>query len=231
MAEQEARLSQRLPLAAKRLMDLIVSLIALAVLAIPFALIALAIKLDSRGPVFFRQERAGQGGKLFRIWKFRTMVEGAVEQGLGYNVAKDDPRITGVGQFLRSWGLDELPQLINVLRGEMSIVGPRPTLQYQVEQYDEFQRRRLLVKPGITGWALIHGRNLLTWEERIEYDVWYVEHQSLWLDLKIVLKTLWVVLVQREGIYSESGINDPFVEPPPASASATRPIAKDQDAQ
>lgn len=103
-----------------------------------------------------------------------------------------------------------MPQLINVLRGEMSIVGPRPTLEYQVEQYDEFQRKRLLVKPGITGWALIHGRNLLTWEERIKYDVWYVEHRSIWLDLWIMLKTIWVVLVKREGVYSKGGMNDAF---------------------
>jgi len=200
----------------KRLVDILVSLIGLILLAIPFAAIALAIKLDSKGPVFFRQKRVGLNGRVFKTWKFRTMVVGAVDQGLGYNVAKDDLRITGVGRFLREWGLDELPQLINVLKGEMSIVGPRPTLKYQVEQYNDSQRRRLLVKPGITGWALIHGRNLLTWEERIKYDVWYANHWSLWLDLWIMLKTLWVVLIKREGIYGESGVNDSFVSPPPS---------------
>lgn len=111
---------------------------------------------------------------------------------------------------MRNWGLDELQQLINVLKGEMSLVGPRPTLKYQVEQYDDFQRKRLLVKPGITGLAVIHGRNLLSWEERIKYDVWYVKNWSLWLDLKIMLKTLWVVLVARQGIYGPGGINDDF---------------------
>jgi len=200
----------------KRLVDILVSLIGLILLAIPFAAIALAIKLDSRGSVLFRQERVGLNGRVFKPWKFRTMVVGAVEQGLGYNVAKDDPRITRVGRFLREWGLDELPQLINVLRGEMSIVGPRPTLKYQVEQYSDFQCKRLLVKPGITGWALIHGRNLLTWEERIKYDVWYVDHRTIWLDLWVMIKTIWVVLIKREGLYGESGVNDPFVSPPPS---------------
>ncbi len=155
----------------KRTFDLIASLVGLILLAIPFALIALAIKLDSKGPVFFRQERVGKDGRIFKPWKFRTMVVGAVEQGLGYNVAKDDLRITGVGRFLREWGLDELPQLINVLRGEMSPVSLRPTLKYQVDHYDDSQRRRLLVKPGIAGWALIHGRNLPSWKERIKYGV------------------------------------------------------------
>jgi len=201
----------KIQLTLKRIIDILLSLIGLILLAIPFAAIALAIKLNSKGPVFFRQERVGKDGRVFKPWKFRTMVEGAVEQGLGYNVAQDDPRITRVGWFLRSWGLDELPQLINVLRGEMSIVGPRPTLKYQVEQYNDSQRRRLLVKPGITGWALIHGRNLLSWEERIKYDVWYVGHRTIWLDLWIMLKTIWVVLITREGLYERNaGLNDEF---------------------
>lgn len=204
-----------LQLVLKRVLDIAASLLSLALLVAPFAIIALAIKLDSKGPVFFRQERVGLNGRVFKTWKFRTMVEGAANQGLGYNVAKDDPRITRVGRFLRAWGLDELPQLINVLRGEMSIVGPRPTLKYQVERYNDFQRQRLLVKPGITGWALIHGRNLLAWEERIKYDVWYVNHWSLWLDLWIMLKTIWVVLIKREGVYGPAGINDDFTGPLP----------------
>jgi len=204
-------MSSKIQLILKRLIDILLSLIGLVLLAIPFAIIALAIKLDSKGPVFFRQKRVGLNGRAFKTWKFRTMVVGAVNQGLGYNVAKKDPRITRVGRFLRNWGLDELPQLIDVLRGEMSIVGPRPTLQYQVDQYDDFQRRRLLVKPGITGWALVHGRNLLSWEKRIKYDVWYVDHWSILLDLWIMLKTLWVVLVTHEGVYEKNaGLNDGF---------------------
>jgi lipopolysaccharide/colanic/teichoic acid biosynthesis glycosyltransferase len=206
--------SIRIELFLKRLLDILISLIGLILLAFPFLLIALAIKLDSKGPVFFRQDRVGKDGKVFRPWKFRTMVVGAVEQGLGYNVAQDDPRITKAGKLLRNWGLDELPQLINVFKGEMSIVGPRPTLKYQVEQYNDFQRQRLLVKPGITGWALIHGRNLLTWEQRIKYDVWYAHHWSIPLDLWIMLKTVWVVLIKREGVYGKGGINDAFASPP-----------------
>ena len=195
----------------KRLIDILLSFIGLVLLAVPFAIIALAIKLDSKGPIFFRQERVGLNGRVFRPWKFRTMVVGAVRKGLGHNVAKDDSRITRVGTMLRNWGLDELPQLINVFIGEMSLVGPRPTLQYQVEQYNDFQRRRLSVKPGITGWALIHGRNLLSWEKRIKYDVWYIEHWSILLDLWIMLKTLWVVLVTHEGVYEKNaGLDDRF---------------------
>jgi undecaprenyl phosphate N,N'-diacetylbacillosamine 1-phosphate transferase len=199
----------------KRTLDVFLGLIGLGMLVIPFVIIALAIKFDSKGPVFFRQERVGKDGIIINSWKFRTMVVGAIKQGLGYNVAQDDNRITSVGRFLRGWGLDELPQLINVLKGEMSIVGPRPTLKYQVDQYNAFQRRRLLVKPGITGWALIHGRNLLSWEERIRYDIWYIDRWSLWLDLWIMLKTLWIVLVTREGVYGKGGINEDFTGPTP----------------
>ena len=196
----------------KRILDVSVSAVAFVALAIPFGIVALAIKLDSRGPVFFRQERAGKDGKPFRVWKFRTMVVNAVHQGLGLNVARDDSRITRVGRFLRSMGLDELPQFLNVVSGEMSLVGPRPTLAYQVERYDEVQRRRLLMKPGITSLAVVSGRNALTWEERIKLDVWYVEHWSLRLDLRILAKTLWVVLITRRGVYGGDGINDPFVD-------------------
>lgn len=204
-------MSSKIQLILKRFIDIPLSFIGLVLLAVPFVIIALAIKLSSNGPAFFRQERVGKDGRSFKPWKFRTMVVGAVSQGLGYDVAKDDPRITRVGRFLRSWGLDELPQLINVLSGEMSIVGPRPTLRYQVEQYNDFQRKRLLVKPGITGWALIHGRNLLSWEKRIKYDVWYAEDWSLRLDLWIMLKTLWVVLVTHEGVYERNaGLDDRF---------------------
>jgi lipopolysaccharide/colanic/teichoic acid biosynthesis glycosyltransferase len=203
----------------KRFIDVLLSLIGLLVLTVPFGLIGLAIKLDSKGPVFFRQERVGKDGRSFKVWKFRTMVVDAVRKGLGYNVAKDDSRITRVGTMLRNWGLDELPQLISVFVGEMSLVGPRPTLRYQVEHYNDFQRRRLLVKPGITSLAVVSGRNALSWKERIELDVWYVEHWSLWLDIKILFKTLWVVLVTHEGLYGEDGVNDPFVEPPEEGAS------------
>jgi lipopolysaccharide/colanic/teichoic acid biosynthesis glycosyltransferase len=212
-------MSSKIQLILKRFIDILLSLIGLVLLTVPFAIIAVAIKLDSKGSVFFRQERVGKDGRSLRVWKFRTMVVGAVQQGLGYNVAKDDSRITSVGSVLRNWGLDELPQLINVFVGNMSLVGPRPTLRYQVEHYDDFQRRRLQVKPGITSLAVVSGRNALSWKERIELDVWYVEHWSLWLDIKILFKTLWTVLVTHEGLYGEDGVNDPFVAPPKKEAN------------
>ncbi|MGQ9498492.1 MAG: sugar transferase [Desulfotomaculales bacterium] len=198
-------------LVTKRAIDIAVSLAGLALCTPLFLVVAVLIKLDSPGPVFFRQERIGKGGRPFYPFKFRTMVQDAERMGLRYNTAVDDPRITRVGRVLRNCGVDELPQLINVLKGEMSLVGPRPTLRYQVEKYDAFQRRRLEVKPGITGWALVNGRNRLSWEERIKLDVWYVDNWSLWLDVKILLKTLWVVLVTHEGVYGEGGVNDDFV--------------------
>ena len=187
----------------KRLLDILVSLVGLIVMAPLFAIVGFAIKLDSSGPVFFVQQRAGKDRKLFRACKFRTMIQGAADQGAGFYVeGEDDPRITQVGKLLRRWSLDELPQFINILRGEMSVVGPRPTLLYQVEQYDQFQRRRLEVKPGITGWAQIHGRNLLSWPQRIEYDVWYVDNWTLALDVEIILKS-FPVLFKREGLYAD----------------------------
>jgi len=204
----------------KRGLDVSISLVGLILLAVPFALIALAIRLDSPGSVFFRQERVGKGGGTFRVWKFRTMIAGAVDQGLGVTVAHDDPRFTRVGRTLRSWGLDELPQFLNVLKGEMSLVGPRPTLPYQAACYDDVQLRRLEVAPGITSLAVVSGRNALPWPERIKLDVRYVECRTLRLDLWILLKTVWVVLVTRKGLYGAGGINDPFVTPPSASKPA-----------
>ena len=149
---------------------------------------ALAVKLDG-GPVLYRQTRVGKDGRDFELLKLRTMVVGAEKLGAGYAVNEGDPRITRAGRVLRRLSLDELPQLWNVVRGEMSIVGPRPTLRYQVEQYDERQRHRLDVRPGITGWAQIHGRAKLSWAERIELDLWYVEHRSALLDAKILART------------------------------------------
>lgn len=202
-------------MAVKRSLDLGISAISLFALAVPFAAIALAIRFGNRGPVFFRQERVGKDGRRFRVWKFRTMVVGAVRQGLGYTVSRDDARITRVGRVLRTFGLDELPQLLNVLSGEMSLVGPRPTLPYQVAHYDAEQRRRLSVRPGITSLAVVSGRNALSWRERIALDLAYVDRGSLGLDFQILARTLWVVLIVRKGLYGEDGVNDPFVPPPP----------------
>jgi lipopolysaccharide/colanic/teichoic acid biosynthesis glycosyltransferase len=150
---------------------------------------AVAIKLDDGGPVLYRQRRVGLNGEQFELLKLRTMEVGAEHKGAGYAVNEGDPRITRAGKLLRRLSIDEIPQLWNVVRGDMSLVGPRPTLAYQVERYTPRQRRRLDVKPGITGWAQVHGRARLPWEDRIELDVWYVEHRSPWLDLKILART------------------------------------------
>jgi len=160
------------------------------VLASPLlALAALTVKLTSRGPALYRQVRVGRGGVDFELFKLRTMVQGAETHGAGFAVDRGDSRITRAGRILRRLSLDELPQLWNVVRGDMSVIGPRPTLRYQVERYTPRQMRRLEVKPGITGWAQVHGRATLPWDERIELDVWYVEHRSPRLDLKILAKT------------------------------------------
>ena len=160
------------------------------VVASPFlAAAALAIKLEDGGPVLFRQRRVGKDGADFELLKLRSMVVDAERQGAGYSVDRGDSRITRVGRFLRRTSIDELPQLWNVVRGDMSVIGPRPTLRYQVDRYTERQRRRLDVRPGLTGWAQIHGRATLPWEDRIELDVWYVEHRSPRVDLTILLRT------------------------------------------
>jgi lipopolysaccharide/colanic/teichoic acid biosynthesis glycosyltransferase len=150
---------------------------------------ALATKIQDRGPVLYRQTRVGKDGEDFEVLKLRTMVVGAETLGAGFAVDRGDSRITRIGRFLRRTSIDELPQLWNILRGDMSVIGPRPTLRYQVEQYDEHQRRRLEIRPGLTGWAQVHGRASLPWAERIELDVWYVENRSPRLDLEILLRT------------------------------------------
>jgi lipopolysaccharide/colanic/teichoic acid biosynthesis glycosyltransferase len=152
-------------------------------------LAALVIKLEDRGPVLYRQQRVGKDGADFELLKLRTMVVGAEHMGAGFAIDHGDSRITSAGRILRRLSIDELPQLWNVLRGDMSIVGPRPTLRYQVDNYTPHQHRRLDVKPGLTGWAQVNGRAELPWAERIELDIWYVEHRSTWLDLRILLRT------------------------------------------
>jgi lipopolysaccharide/colanic/teichoic acid biosynthesis glycosyltransferase len=175
--------------ALNRAADVAVAGTALLVASPLLGLAALAAKLDDRGPVLYRQTRVGKGGADFELLKLRTMVVGAETIGAGYAVDEGDSRITRVGRLLRRLSLDELPQLWNVIRGDMSVIGPRPTLRYQVERYDARQARRLDVKPGITGWAQVHGRAALPWAERIELDVWYVENRNALLDLKILAKT------------------------------------------
>ncbi|MBF8254147.1 MAG: Undecaprenyl-phosphate galactose phosphotransferase [Deltaproteobacteria bacterium] len=192
---------KNLALACKRLFDLFVSTASLSCLSPVIGLIALGIKLDDGGPVFFIQERVGGGRKNFRCYKFRTMVLGAETIGNGLTVTADDARITRSGRLLRLWTLDEIPQLINVFKGEMSIVGPRPWVPAQAAYCPTTENRRFNCKPGMAGWAWIHGRNRLPWEERIRLDVWYVDHWSLRMDFYILAKA-FVLLFRRDGVYS-----------------------------
>jgi lipopolysaccharide/colanic/teichoic acid biosynthesis glycosyltransferase len=184
----------------KRALDVAIALPLVIVSAPLVAALALAVRLESPGDPIYRQTRVGKDGRLFDIYKLRTMVDGAEFTGAGLAINAGDARITRLGGLLRRYSLDELPNLWNVLRGEMSIVGPRPTLKSQVDEYTERQRGRLAVKPGITGWAQINGRASLPWPERIELDLWYVEHRSLALDLRILSRTLGQV-VRGHGLY------------------------------
>lgn len=193
----------------KRVEDLMVG-IPLTVVAAPFlALIGIAVAIESRGPAFYVDERIGAGGRPFRMIKFRTMVPGAVGQGTGRLVGKSDDRITRVGAVLRRWSADELPQILNVVRGDMSIVGPRPTYAEQVARYSERDRGRLRAKPGITGLAQISGRNDLSWRERIDLDLAYIQRCSPWLDLGILLRTPLVV-IRGIGLYGKKGITPDY---------------------
>jgi lipopolysaccharide/colanic/teichoic acid biosynthesis glycosyltransferase len=189
----------------RRALDIAVSATVLVVSAPVLALAMLAIRLESPGGVIYRQRRIGLEGHTFEVLKLRTMVAGAEHIGAGLAVAENDARITRVGALLRRTSLDELPNLVNVLRGEMSLIGPRPTLPVQVEQYTERQRGRLAVKPGITGWAQVNGRASLPWSQRIELDLDYIEHRSLAMDLKILWRTVAMVLGGGEIYKGEHG--------------------------
>jgi len=186
--------------AAVRVLDVVIASVGSVITAPLVAVLAVAVRLESPGDPIYRQTRAGKDGRPFSIYKLRTMVQGAEFTGAGLAISEGDARITRVGRALRRYSLDELPNLWNVVRGEMAIVGPRPTLPSQVEQYTDRQRGRLSVKPGITGWAQVNGRASLPWSERIELDLWYVEHRSLGLDLKILWRTVKMVL-SGHGLY------------------------------
>jgi lipopolysaccharide/colanic/teichoic acid biosynthesis glycosyltransferase len=177
-----------------RPLDLLIAALALALFSPLLLAAAIAIKLTSSGPVIYRQRRIGLGGREFEMWKLRTMVAGSDPVGVGRVVYRDDPRVTAPGRLLRRTSLDEIPNLVNVLRGEMAIVGPRPTIPAQVASYTARQKRRHEVLPGITGWAQVQGRAGIPWEERIELDVWYVDHRSPALDFRILAKTIYLVL-------------------------------------
>jgi lipopolysaccharide/colanic/teichoic acid biosynthesis glycosyltransferase len=183
-----------------RALDLLIAAPAALMTAPVIAVLVVLIRLESPGHPIYTQTRVGRDGELFAIYKLRTMVRGAEFTGAGLAIQEGDERITRIGAFLRRYSLDELPNLWNVVRGEMSIVGPRPTIQVQVDQYTERQRGRLRVKPGITGWAQVNGRASLPWSERIELDLWYVEHCSLALDVRILVRTVRMVL-RGDGLY------------------------------
>lgn len=202
--------SQNLQLAVKRCADFLLALVGLIVLAPFFLLVIIAIRLDSPGPAFFLQRRLGKNAKSFRIYKFRTMVDNAARKGTGVTNLPDDPRFTRLGRPLRLTSIDELPQLLNILKGEMSLIGPRPTVPEHLEYYDDTQRRRLEMLPGITGWAVVHGRAENPWSVRIRYDVDYVENYSLWLDLKILLKTVGIVLKRKNITHDYRKYGDAF---------------------
>ena len=178
----------------RRAVDIVVSSLALLLSAPVLAVAALAVRLESPGPIVYRQARSGLNGHEFEVLKLRTMVDGAEHIGAGLAINQNDSRITRVGAFLRRTSIDELPNLLNVLRGEMSLIGPRPTLPVQVAQYTPRQRERLQIKPGITGWAQVNGRASMPWPERIELDLYYIEHRSLALDLQILKRTVAMVL-------------------------------------
>lgn len=183
----------------KRFTDIIISLLGIVIGGIPMLIVALLVKLDSPGPVLFKQARLGKNGKQFHIYKFRSMCVGAEKSGV-YSDNKDK-RVTRVGKVIRATSLDELPQFFNILKGDMSLIGPRPPLTYHpwpLEEYTDFQRRMFEVRPGITGWAQVHGRKDVEWHHRIELSVWYVDHLSFWLDIKIMFKTVFKVLTNAD---------------------------------
>ena len=186
------------------MIDIVASTVALLLLAPVFAVIAIAIRIDSPGSVFFTHPAAGRNRKPFLQWKFRTMTKEAGRRGNPFEISAWDPRITRIGHFLRRWSLDELPQLWNVIRGDMSLIGPRPNFAETAARYSPYEMQRLLMRPGLTGLAQIHGRNLIPWHERVLLDITYIEGYSLWLDVRIVARTLPIWL-RGEGIYGPDG--------------------------
>ena len=185
----------------KRFFDILISFLGLIICIIPMLFVALAIKIESKGPVIFKQERLGKNGKVFKIYKFRSMCVGAEQQEGGVYSGKGDKRVTKVGKFIRATSIDELPQLFNLLKGDMSLIGPRPPLTYHpwpLEQYTEEQKKMFAVRPGITGWAQVHGRKDVEWNKRIQLNVWYVEHLTFWLDVKVFFMTIFKVFTNAD---------------------------------
>ena len=214
----------------KRFFDIFISIIGLILCALPMLIIAVAIKIDSKGPVIFKQERVGKNGKVFHIYKFRSMCVGAEKTGSGVYSGKGDARVTKVGKILRATSLDELPQFINLLKGDMSLVGPRPPLTYHPwpwEQYTEEQKRMFEVRPGITGWAQVNGRKEVEWNRRIQLNVWYVDHVSLWLDIKILFMTVFKVVTNADN--TNTGATVQTLPQDNANVVAEAAVAADDD--
>lgn len=196
--------------AVKRFLDVTASFLGLVLLSPLMLAVSILIKIDSRGPVIFRQKRIGRNGKVFEIYKFRSMCVGAEKTGSGVYSGKGDAKVTRIGKILRATSIDELPQLLNILKGEMSFVGPRPPLTYhpwKYEEYTDFQKRMFEVRPGITGWAQVNGRKDVEWHKRIELNVWYVDHMSLLLDIKIMFMTAFKVLTNADNENSGATVN------------------------
>lgn len=196
--------------AVKRFLDVTASFLGLVLLSPLMLAVSILIKIDSRGPVIFRQKRIGRNGKVFEIYKFRSMCVGAEKTGSGVYSGKGDARVIRIGKILRATSIDELPQLLNILKGEMSFVGPRPPLTYhpwKYEEYTDFQKRMFEVRPGITGWAQVNGRKDVEWHKRIELNVWYVDHMSLLLDIKIMFMTAFKVLTNADNENSGATVN------------------------
>lgn len=196
--------------AVKRFLDVTASFLGLVLLSPLLLAVSILIKIDSRGPVIFRQKRIGRNGKVFEIYKFRSMCVGAEKTSSGVYSGKGDARVTRIGKILRATSIDELPQLLNILKGEMSFVGPRPPLTYhpwKYEEYTDFQKRMFEVRPGITGWAQVNGRKDVEWHKRIELNVWYVDHMSLLLDIKIMFMTAFKVLTNADNENSGATVN------------------------
>jgi exopolysaccharide biosynthesis polyprenyl glycosylphosphotransferase len=193
----------------KRAMDFVIALCALIVLSPVMLVVAIIIKITSPGPVIFKQQRIGKDGKVFDIYKFRSMCVGAEKQGSGVYSGKGDARVTPIGKIIRATSIDELPQFINILKGEMSFVGPRPPLTYHpwdYSEYSDFQLRMFEVRPGITGWAQVNGRKGVEWNRRIELNVWYVDNMSMFLDIKIIFMTVFKVLKNEDNENTEATV-------------------------
>lgn len=198
--------------ALKRFLDFAIATILLVVFSVPLMLIAIALRIESKGPSLFKQERTGKDGKVFMLYKLRSMRISGEQRNLFHK----EQNLTSIGKLMRRWRIDEMPQFLNVLKGEMSIVGPRPTLSYQAERYDQEQRRRLSVRPGLTGWSQIHGDSAISWPDRIALDLWYIDNWSIWLDLKIMLQTP-VALLRIRKINAEEGPPSDEISKLPAS--------------